>query len=150
MGPTAVFVRAAALGLAFTLLSVAPSAFADPAADALDLKRRGDEALVSVRPADALALYKQSYALKADPALLYNMGRAYQALDDLPSALDQLEQFEQAAPPETRARVPGLSKLIGDVRKSVATIAVAADVSCRYARTWTGNRTSRPCRRATS
>lgn len=129
MGLPAVFVRAAALGLALTVLSVAPSALADPAADAFDLKRRGDEALVSVRPADALGLYKQSYALKADPALLYNMGRAYQALDDLPSALDKLEQFEQTAPAETRARVPGLSKLIADVRKSVATIAVAADVS---------------------
>jgi len=132
------FVRSRALvrATALAIVLAAPTALADPPppapADptpALGAKQRGDEALVSGRPAEALALYKEAYAARPDPALVYNLGRAHQALGDFPSALDQFEQFEATAPPEVRARVPALAKLLAEVRKNVATIAIAADVA---------------------
>jgi hypothetical protein len=126
-------VRASAgLAIAIAILTTAPIALADPApaADAaLEAKRRGDEALVNGRPAEALALYKESHAARPDPAVLYNMGRAHQALGDFPAALDLLEQFDTTAPPEVRARVPGLPKLLAEIRKSIATVSIASDVA---------------------
>ena len=97
--------RATALAIALAMLTAAPLAIADPApapsdpAAALGAKQRGDDALVNGRPAEALALYKEAYAARPDPALVYNIGRAHQALGDFPSALDHLEQFEATAPP---------------------------------------------------
>src|SRR5437899_856477 len=57
------------------------------------LKKRGDDAMDSLRYADALAAYSEAYSLSKDPALLYNKGRADQALGDYPSALQELERF---------------------------------------------------------
>ena len=36
------------------------------------------------RYADALVLYQRAYELSNDPALLYNQGRAFEALGDYP------------------------------------------------------------------
>ena len=126
-------VGAAALAMTLSLLASpgiawaqAPPASSEGAADA---KRRGDEALVNGRPAEALVLYKEAYAARPDTALVYNMGRAHQALGDFPAALDHFEKFEATAPPDVRARVPGLAKLLAEVRKNVATVAIAADVA---------------------
>lgn len=94
-----------------------------------DAKRRGDDALVSGRPAEALAAYKEAYEARADPALVYNMARAHQALGDYPTALELLERFDATAPTDVRARVPGLPTLLADVRKRVATVAVSCDVA---------------------
>lgn len=125
--------RAAALVLALaTLMTSSRVALADGpvALDAAgDAKRRGDEALVNGRPAEALALYKEAYAARPDPALVYNMSRAYQAMGDFSSALDQLEHFEANAPADVRARVPGLAKLLAEIRKNVASVAIVADVA---------------------
>jgi hypothetical protein len=98
----------------------------DPAADA---KRRGDDALVTGRHAEALAAYQEAVALRPDPALVYNIGRAHQGLGDYPAALDALETFERTAPPDVRARVPGLPVLLADVRKHVALVFVSSDVA---------------------
>jgi PEGA domain/Tetratricopeptide repeat len=126
---TRVIARAVALAVSFAVLTPTLPARADPASDvAFDAKRRGDEALVNGRPAEALALYKEAYAAKPDPALVYNMGRAHQALGDFPSALDQLEAFDKTAPPDVRAKVPGLQKLLAEIRKNISTISIAADV----------------------
>lgn len=110
-----------------TALADGPTAAAGASA-ASDAKRRGDDALVSGRPAEALAAYKEAYAARPDPALVYNMGRAYQALGDYPTALDQLEKFEETAPPDVRARVPGLATLLAEIRKKVAIVVVSVDV----------------------
>jgi hypothetical protein len=106
--------------------AAAPAAPPQDAASAA--KARGDDALVGGRPAEALAAYKEAYALKKDPAVLYNIGRANQALGDYPEALDRLEEFAATAPAAMLARVPGLPTLLTDVRSHVATIAVAVDV----------------------
>jgi hypothetical protein len=95
---------------------------------AAELKRRGDEALLAGKPAEALAAYDDAYAKRPDPALLYNKGRAHEALGDYPRALENLEQFEKLATPELRQRVLGLSTLIADFRKKVASLAVICDV----------------------
>lgn len=96
--------------------------------DAADIKRRGDEAMDSGRPADALAAYSEAYALSKDPALLYNKGRALQALTEYPQALAELESFEKQAPPEMKARVPGLAKMIDELRARVTKLNIACDV----------------------
>ena len=103
-----------------------PSAAAPDAV--ADAKRRGDEALVNGRPAEALAAYNEAYKARPDAALVYNIGRAQQALGDYPAALAQLEQFEATAPPDIRARVPGLQTLLADLRKRVSMLVIAADV----------------------
>lgn len=93
-----------------------------------DAKRRGDDALVSGRPKEALAAYDEAYALRAEPALLYNLGRSHQALGDYPAALTALERFQTTASAPVRARVPGLEILLAEVRKRVATLVVSSDV----------------------
>jgi hypothetical protein len=102
----------------------APS-YVAPAPDrAAQLKASGDAAMESLRYADALGAYAQAYALSRDPALLYNQGRAQQALGNFPEALADLERFAELASAELRQRVPKLDELIADVRKHVAHLAV--------------------------
>jgi hypothetical protein len=81
----------------------------------------------SLRYADALTAYAQAYALTHDPALLYNQGRAEQALGQFPAALASFERFALDAPPDLRARVPLLDELVADVRKHVAHLAIRCD-----------------------
>lgn len=83
----------------------------------------------SGRPADALAAYEEAYALEPRPALLYNRGRAQQALEHYPEALDLLEQFERTAPPQLLAKVPALKEIIREVRGRVTTLIVRCDVA---------------------
>ena len=89
-----------------------------------DLKKSGDHAMDALRYADAYAAYSDVYALTLDPALLYNMGRALQALNRFPEALDRLEAFQVVAPPQLLARVPQLGELITDLRGRVTTLKV--------------------------
>src|SRR5262245_56384611 len=70
---------------------------------AAELKKKGDDAMVSLRYGDALAAYEEASALVDDPALLYNRGRALQGLGQFPEALEQLEAFQAKAPPELKA-----------------------------------------------
>lgn len=97
-------------------------------AKAAEIKKRGDEAMDGGRPADALAAYVEAYAITKDPALLYNKGRALQALTEYPQALVELEAFDREAPPELKARVPGLAKIIADLRQRVTTVTITCDV----------------------
>jgi hypothetical protein len=86
-----------------------------PPASARDAKLRGDNLMESKRFLDALKAYEESYALYADPALLYNRGRALQFLGRYPEALALVEQFSRDAPPALRSRVPGLAELLTDL-----------------------------------
>ena len=104
-----------------------PSTAASPVDRAAELKKQGDDAMESLRYSDALAAYAQAYALTKDPALLYNQGRAQQALGNFPDALSALERFSQQASPELKARVPRLDELIADVRKHVARLAIRCE-----------------------
>ncbi len=131
-------VKARPLALAVALaaaapLWTAPAARADdapaPAVDprAAEIKRRGEEAIVSGRPAEALAAYTEAYGMTKDPALLYNKGRAFQALGEHASALEELEAFDKAATPELKARVPGLAKLLAEARQRVSSLEILCD-----------------------
>lgn len=97
-------------------------------AAAQEEKRRGDEAMVALRYQDALESYQKAYEATKNPALLYNMGRAYEGLAEFPRALDALEEFSDKAPPDLRARVPKLEELIRDVRNRVATLVLSSSV----------------------
>lgn len=92
------------------------------------LKKFGDRAMDSLRFADAYGAYADVFAITRDPALLYNMGRALQALNRYPEALTKLEAFEAVAPPALKARVPRLGQLIKDLRGRVGTLEIKCDV----------------------
>src|SRR5688572_29354180 len=88
--------------------------------EAAHLKSTADALMDQDRFADALVLYQRAYELSAEPALLYNQGRAHEALGDYPTALEKLEAFEQTAPPSILARVPALRELIADLKTRIA------------------------------
>ncbi|APR76593.1 Hypothetical protein A7982_01940 [Minicystis rosea] len=97
-------------------------------ARAKEIKKAADRSMDALRFADAYAAYADVFAITRDPALLYNMGRALQALNRHPEALTKLEAFQAVAPPELKARVPRLDELIKDLRARVATLRVNANV----------------------
>ncbi len=107
-----------------------PAPSADPAivTRAKDRKIDGDKAMDSLRYADALTAYTESYALQPEPALLYNLGRTLEALDRLPEALEKLEAFRTSAPPELLARVPGLKDRIAGIQKRISQLTIKVDV----------------------
>jgi hypothetical protein len=108
-----------------TLLSSA-SAFAQTAEE---LKTRGNQAMMELNYAEALVNYKAALEKNpSDVALHYNIGRAHQARGDYPAALDALTEFEQKAPPETKAKVPSLGQLIADVKARVGELTIHCTV----------------------
>jgi hypothetical protein len=107
----------------------AHDATSNDAPDAAEIKQRGDEAMDSGRPADALAAYVQAYDLTHDPALLYNKGRALEALTQYPQALEELQAFDRVAPADLKQRVPGLARMIDGLRARVTTVSIACDVA---------------------
>jgi hypothetical protein len=118
---------------ALALPALAPLARADtPTAaridHARDLKKRGDGLMDLLRYAEAYSLYAEAYAISADPALLYNEGRALEAMGDYPRAIAALEQFAKSAPPEVLALVPALPQLLADVRSRVSTLIVTCNI----------------------
>ncbi len=97
---------------------------------AMLLKEQGDSAMRSLDYAGALSKYTKSYELDPKPALLYNRGRALQALSRFPEALDEMMAFEQQAPAKLKKRVPKLRELITELRSKVARL----DVKCNVAK----------------
>jgi hypothetical protein len=78
--------------------------------------------------AAAILSYRSSYELSHSPALLYNIGSAYERLGDYPRALTYLERFAVVAPPELKARVPRLDELVDSVRARLARIVVQCSI----------------------
>lgn len=114
-----------ALALVTGLVLAGPAAADEPSArEATRLKSEGDEAFRALRYADALRAYEASYALVANPLLHYNRGRALEALERFPEAVDELEAFEREATPELRARTTALAAHLVELRKRVATVRV--------------------------
>lgn len=109
--------------------SAPTSPVANTPAAAEEDKRRGDEAMIALRYEEALASYQRAYAANKSPALLYNMGRAYEGLGDFPKALEALEEFSDKASPDLKARVPKLDDLVADVRSRVATMILSVSVA---------------------
>lgn len=125
-----------ALGILLGGIAVPRAAFAQGAAPSStpspdtpeEAKRKGDEAMVALRYQDALGYYQQAYEATKSPALLYNMGRAYEGLGEFPKALDALEEFNDKAPADLKSRVSKLDELLRDVRNRVATLVVSCSV----------------------
>jgi hypothetical protein len=112
-------------------MTVAPLARADGGggASAAELKSRADEAMDRGAFAAAILAYRSSYELSPSPALLYNIGSAYEHLGDYPHALSYLERFAHVAPPSTKGRVPHLDELIASVRGRLARLSVRCPVA---------------------
>lgn len=91
---------------------------------AAELKKQGDAAIESGRPAEALAAYEQAYELAKDAALLYNKGRARMALADYPGALEELEAFDREASPELKTRVRRLPHMLEELRGKVTRLTI--------------------------
>jgi hypothetical protein len=107
------------------LTSIASAAPAKPAPvddEATRLKKQGDQAMLDLHYEDALRAYDASYALRPNPALHYNRGRACEALGRWSAALDAYEAFAREAPEELRAKVPGLPEHVREVQKRVSTL----------------------------
>jgi hypothetical protein len=105
----------------------APPSSSD-AGRAAEFKKKGDDLMISLQYRDALEAYAEAYRINADPALLYNQGRAHQALTEYPAALDNLEEFARVAPPDLKARVPKLDELLADVRARVSVVEVRTNI----------------------
>lgn len=112
----------------------AAEAATDVAARAAALKKKGDAAMDALNYADAVAAYTEAYEVGKDPAVLYNKGRALQALGRYPEAVAELERFRAEAPPELRAKVPKLDALIDEVRAHVSTLTVTCGVAGAHVR----------------
>jgi tetratricopeptide (TPR) repeat protein len=65
---------------------------------AVDLFEQSEAAYYSGHFAEAVLLLRQSYELKKEPVLLYNLGRAYEGLGDLAAAARSYEAFLLAQP----------------------------------------------------
>ncbi|MBS2020255.1 MAG: PEGA domain-containing protein [Deltaproteobacteria bacterium] len=117
----------ALLALALPAVARADEPPPPDAARAAELKRRGDLAMDTGNPTDAHAAYVEAYAITREPALLYNKGRALQALGDFPRALVELRAFQREAPLELKGRVPGLGRMIAELEARVTTVTVACD-----------------------
>jgi hypothetical protein len=113
------------------LVTVAPIARADgrTSPSAAELRSRADEAMDHGAFAAAILAYRSSYELSPSPAILYNIGNAYEHLGDYPHALSYLERFATSAPPSTKARVPHLDELIATVRGRLARLSVRCPVA---------------------
>lgn len=106
---------------------VKPAANVAPKSDAervAELKRKGNAAIDGRLHADALAFYREAYAISKDPALLYNQGRALAGMGQYPEALDAFKEFRAAAAPELLAQVSGLTEFTESLQKKIGTVEI--------------------------
>jgi hypothetical protein len=105
-----------------------PAEAADAAARARDLKARGDAAIGEMRYTEALEAYEEAYRLSPTWEVLFNRGRAHQFLGHFPEALADFERFAADAPPAIRSKVPGIDRIVADVRAQVTYLTVRSAV----------------------
>jgi len=92
--------------------------------EARSLKAQGDGAMEALRYQEALDHYSRSQALDPKPALHYNRGRALEALERFPEAVDALQRFEAEASRRLKRKVPQLETLLSELRNKVGTLQV--------------------------
>lgn len=100
----------------------------DAQTQALELKARADELFRIREYLEALELYERAYALFRDPRVLYNSGRALQALGRYGDALQRLLDFRAQAPAELRSRLHGFDALLDDLRQRVCEVRVSVNL----------------------
>jgi hypothetical protein len=117
-----VLVIAAALSVATLTHAEERPPDSTPAAQAAQRKREGDEAFRALRYADALRAYDEGLTFVDEPTLHYNRARTLEALERFPEALDEFETFARTAPPQVRARAPGVAEHIQTLKGKIATV----------------------------
>lgn len=105
----------------------APAAADTAEAEAAALKAKGDALFRARNYVDAVAAYQQAQALHPDPRVLYNEGRALQALGRNGEALSALQHFSVEAPAELRAQVSGLQALMDDLHSRLTEVTIQVD-----------------------
>ncbi len=93
-------------------------------AQAAALKSQGDALFRARNYVDALAAYQQAQAIRPDARVLYNQGRALQALGRNGEALSVLQHFSAEAPAELRSQVSGLQALMDDLRSRLTEVTI--------------------------
>ena len=94
------------------------------------IRELGNQAMLDMRYADALAAYQQAATLAPHySGVFYSMARAHQMLGEFAQALGALEQFDQQASPESKAKVGHLDHLFADLRARVGTLQLACNVT---------------------
>jgi hypothetical protein len=99
------------------------------AADAAALKKEADGYMDAERFAEAAQTYAKAYELSHDPALLYNEGRALEALGEYADAVARLQAFRSTASPTLLARAAKLDQHIEELKGRLATLVVTTNVS---------------------
>jgi hypothetical protein len=100
----------------------------DAAARSQTLKAEGDKAIGEMRYTDAFSAYSRAYEANPTWEVRFNRGRAAQFLGKYPEALADFEAFAKEAPADVRGRVPGIDKIIADVRKQVAFVTIRCPI----------------------
>lgn len=95
---------------------------------AIDFKAAGDQAMQTVRYEQALEAYDRASEIEPAPILLFNRGRALQALKRYPEALAAITAFKEQAPPELAAKAGDINELLANLRRQVARIEIKCDV----------------------
>ena len=95
---------------------------------ALEFKSTGDQAMQAKHYEQALAAYERASELEAHPILLFNRGRALQALNRYPEALDAIAAFREQASPELAAKAGNLDELVANLRQHVSSLEIIAAV----------------------
>jgi len=95
---------------------------------ALEFKSTGDQAMQAKHYEQALAAYERASELEAHPILLFNRGRALQALNRYPEALDAITAFREQASPALAAKAGDLDELVANLRQHVSTLEIICAV----------------------
>jgi hypothetical protein len=93
------------------------------------LKARADALFRAREYGDAVAIYDQAFGLLPDPRLLYNKGRALQALGRHAEALKTLRLFQDQAPAQLREQLTGFEHLLEDLRQRTTEVRVVVNVA---------------------
>src|SRR6267142_6059103 len=78
----------------------APAALADARADAKRHFREGMSLISAGQIEKGIAELKQAYAIKPHPDVLYDIGKAYVDLGNIPEALNYFRQYVATDPPD--------------------------------------------------
>jgi tetratricopeptide (TPR) repeat protein len=114
--------------VALAILLTSAGAFAQ-GEDVAQLKKEGTAAFEQKDWTTALQKFEQAYALSKDPTFLYNQARTLESAQELPRALDAIEEFERLATPELKAKVNGLDQVVKAIRDRVITLVVRANIA---------------------
>lgn len=93
--------------------------------EAQQLREKGNRAMTGLHYREALKLYQEAYDRTHDPALLYNMARANESLENFPEAAGLMERFFRDSTPAIRSQIAGVDALREELRLRVTTLSLS-------------------------